>query len=827
MVHAVGGDPLSGTLHAATGLLSSMGRIDAKAEAEVIRAVVEARTDFSGAPYFRPSAGPADTVATSTLGTLQQAESTLSELVWEFRHAPDTKVALRLLASTQDKLRFMTAVRDPTGESTALRGPTLGGRQRHERAVAAGDWAGAFWTSALRLLTYKPDISAGVAGNSLQEFYLISTTVLASMSTETTASSNGAVRSTAVAFGGLVMTQGGSGMADSPPTLLVPALGPRNVPATARLTNDCADLFAKINGAWKDCPSNLWRTFTVLHPDRGRPVAGGPEIPGPYQDLSRATAELSDPCRQAAAAALPLNLTRNSLVVPADTALVDIEFRRGGLGVTTIVGVEDRPPLISYRHRNAPDLEDKIRRLLESVESGVVSDAPEFDPRLAHEVYRELFEGLRKVENYPRWIVSARMGALPLPIGMLVSVPTDCTGLRTNATGHGLSKECALIRFVADDHDIRYAIDLRDALSWFTQVPALPVEAMISVVDPVFFNDPDDPRCRADGCRNLPGLHLRNMALKSAGRRFMGRAVGLSASTVASCQSADALRALAGGEADAGKLTRLAESMKWKAATHTGLAANEDNCRAALEAQRPTLVHVSSHLLTPGFTGKAGENLEALACPFGLVLAAKGSEGSSNHDGFLSVEELRSEPNDFSNVSLLLLSGCKGGAPVLDAVPPAVSLGTELRVKGVRSVLTPLWPVEVLRSSQGVEVVLEAARTGRTLHETLARSRQQWRHRHPHPAHWAGLVLLGPGHPISLVPAGEEGEGHKVRQPRGDSAVESQPAPPAPDERTVPLMEKLNVDAVNHPDSILPTAFALAGVGLVVLLLCLLLRRRR
>lgn len=527
---------------------------------------------------------------------------------------------------------------------------------------------------------------------------------------------------------------------------------------------ECRDDIQRFESAWRSCPANVWRTFTVLHPGERAPVAGAPTREGPYSALAAAARRLSGRCRQSIAARYPVPLAIEDLIVPQGTTLIDLTLSEGGtVAVTWLRSSPDGRPRLLQRHSFSPKLPERLRALLAPFASGSPSRAGPFSPVLAHELYEELFasvglapSGDSQVAEPSDWIVSMDLGAFALPVELLVPRETDCAVIVAGSDQKDVSEACRNISFIGDLHHVRYATDLRDALAWAARRPVPPPLRFVAVTDPVFFDDPDDSRCANGRCSRLPTAAARLRQLGTQGQRNLGRTLGMTDKPLAPVRIEPALlKRLRAGAAGAIAFERVVGSLGIRPTIHRDEDASEDAMLEALRnggaRPRDTMVYVATHLSVPEEAAdRSGEM--ALRAPFGLVFAGSRSDYPLSSDGFLAVDDLQRGFVDASPVSLLALTGCSGARPIVDGVPPARSMASELRQAGVGTVLSYLWPVEDrVADRQMIEVLVGAAESAVSVDRALTSARRRWRRESPHPVHWASLVVLGPGDRIAAT----------------------------------------------------------------------------
>lgn len=518
-----------------------------------------------------------------------------------------------------------------------------------------------------------------------------------------------------------------------------------------RLPAGCSKPIEALQQAWNACPDNAWRTFSVAYPGESAPIQGGPlRTRERYQRLARAASALPPACKQAIAPRLPVSLETHELTLRRDTALISVKLVDHYI-LRRVLWTDD-----AGRTRRADDLRpgpgSYTHMLLSDLARSVAGGTSEpFRPALAHEVYRLLLGDLPPgAAASKHWIAAVQLGPTPLPLELLVSRPSACDAIDPKASAQDLAPSCRDIAWLAEGHDLRYAVDLRDALSWMVLRPhRLPTHASL-IGDPVFLRNPDDPRCASNACAGLPTLAERWKRLLAA-----GRLIDRGSFMTPKAPAPDVLRRLPGTRAWDGALRRLAGAAGWSVETSLGLRADEGALTTALTYPEPSLVVIASHITHPPQSLLDPTSMRStLQVPTGLVLApARDGRLAAENDGFVGLAELADRPADYSRVAAAVLSTCSGSAPIALGRLPTRSVASELRIAGVGSVLSHMWPLpDDAGTRPTVEVLREAFASAVPLRVAHSAAVAAWRAEHPHPSRWAHLILHGPGHAVVSSP---------------------------------------------------------------------------
>jgi CHAT domain-containing protein len=317
---------------------------------------------------------------------------------------------------------------------------------------------------------------------------------------------------------------------------------------------------------------------------------------------------------------------------------------------------------------SAAAIEDKIKKVREALEpqAAMISDIPEFDLALSHDLYKTLLEPVKAAWGGAKSLIVVTNGALGLlPLGVLTTAP------------HELAKEgptFAAYRAVPWLSRTQ-AVTMVPSASALRTLRRLPAgspqrEKLIAFGDP-WFNDKQAAEAAADSVQlAVAGMQTRGIPLK---RRAGPQTEGVDSAELGQLprlpDTADELRSIA-----------LALEADPTRALHLGREANEQLVKKT-DLSGFKIVAFATHGLVPG-------ELDGLDQP-ALALSAPGVAGVDG-DGLLTMQEILSLKLD---ADWVVLSACNTGAGAGAGAEAASGLGRAFFYAGTRAILVTNWSV--------------------------------------------------------------------------------------------------------------------------------------
>lgn len=181
----------------------------------------------------------------------------------------------------------------------------------------------------------------------------------------------------------------------------------------------------------------------------------------------------------------------------------------------------------------------------------------------------------------------------------------------------------------------------------------------------------------------------------------------------------------------------------WLPTTLTGTDATESALRSAL-SQKYRIVHIATHGLSRT-KGSGDRTLGAQTEQIALALSrATGSLSvDPNNDGWLTEEELSSN-RDLASTEMIVLSACETGLGSARAGLQLAGLRRALLLRaGAHSVVSSLWKVNDVVTSELMEQFYQTLAAGATRAVALSDASHHIRRKYKHPYYWAAFQLHG------------------------------------------------------------------------------------
>jgi len=311
-------------------------------------------------------------------------------------------------------------------------------------------------------------------------------------------------------------------------------------------------------------------------------------------------------------------------------------------------------------------IESKVKKLREALEpqAAMISDIPEFDLALSHELYTSLLEPVRAAWGDAKSLIVITNGALGLlPLGVLTIVP------------HQLSKDGPIFSGYRSAPWLSraYAVTMVPSASALRTLRRLPPgsekrEQLIAFGDPWFNEEQASHAAMSGGV--VAEVQARGITLK---RRASPQIEGANSMGIGELprlpDTADELRSIA--------LALEADPTK---ALHLGKEANEQLVKKT-DLSGFKIVAFATHGLVPG-------ELDGLDQP-ALALSAPNVAGVEG-DGLLTMEEILTLKLD---ADWVVLSACNTGAAAGAGAEAASGLGRAFFYAGTRAILVTNWSV--------------------------------------------------------------------------------------------------------------------------------------
>ncbi len=317
------------------------------------------------------------------------------------------------------------------------------------------------------------------------------------------------------------------------------------------------------------------------------------------------------------------------------------------------------------------DLESKIRTLREALEPQVttIADIPEFDLKLAHELYLLLLKPVEAGWKSSRQLIVVTNGALGLlPLSLLPTAPAQMQETETPFAGY------RNVPWLARTHATT-TVPSAAALRTLRQIPASAVgrEPMIGFGDPFFSKEQAQEAADTKTLDEEIQVSMANMRGVPLKRRAAPQLSNVDSAELAQLprlpDTADELRSIAAAlEADPSKVLQL------------GLKANETAVKK-MDLSRFKVIVFATHGLVPG-------ELNGLTQPALALSAPDASE--SDGDGLLTMEEILALR---LNADWVVLSACNTGSGAGAGAEAASGLGRAFFYAGTRALLVTNWSV--------------------------------------------------------------------------------------------------------------------------------------
>ena len=320
------------------------------------------------------------------------------------------------------------------------------------------------------------------------------------------------------------------------------------------------------------------------------------------------------------------------------------------------------------------DIDSKVRKLREALEpqAAMISDIPEFDLKLAYELYSLLLKPVESGWASAKNIVLVTNGALGLlPLSLLPTAPSE-----VKPNDDPLFASYRNVPWLARTHAVTTVPSAAALRTLRNLPPGKPNRGeLIAFGDPYFSKDEQDEAEKSDAPQQVaaagdPGNVTRGVPLK---RRSSPKLEGVASADLAMLprlpDTADELKSIALAlQADPSKVLNL------------GVKANEQAVKT-LDLSGFKVLAFATHGLVPG-------ELDGLTQP-ALALSSPDVTGNDG-DGLLTMEEILALKLD---ADWVVLSACNTGAGAGAGAEAASGLGRAFFYAGTRALLVTNWSV--------------------------------------------------------------------------------------------------------------------------------------
>jgi CHAT domain-containing protein len=352
-------------------------------------------------------------------------------------------------------------------------------------------------------------------------------------------------------------------------------------------------------------------------------------------------------------------------------ALLSFYFGQGGSFVWAIP--KNGPVAFAAINATSGDIESKVRKLREALEpqAAMISDIPEFDLKLAYELYSILLKPVESGWTSAKNLIVITNGALGLlPLSLLPTAPSE-----VKLDDDPLFSGYRNVPWLARTHAVT-TVPSAAALRTLRNLPAGKPNRgeLIAFGDPYFSKEQQADAEKADAPLQVAdvsgGNVTRGMPLK---RRNSPKLEGVDSAELAMLprlpDTADELKSIALAlQADPSKVLNL------------GKQANEQAVKT-LDLSGFKVLAFATHGLVPGELNGLTQPALALSSP-----AVTGNEG----DGLLTMEEILGLKLD---ADWVVLSACNTGAGSGAGAEAASGLGRAFFYAGTRALLVTNWSV--------------------------------------------------------------------------------------------------------------------------------------
>ncbi len=417
-----------------------------------------------------------------------------------------------------------------------------------------------------------------------------------------------------------------------------------------------------------------------------------------------------------------------------DEALVSLYL--GAFNSFIWVVPKQGPVAFAAQRISAKAIEEKVRELRKALEpeASTIADIPQFDLKLAYELYTLLLQPVEPAWKPAKHLVVVTNGALGLlPLSLL---PTAAFEPKAN-----LEPAFANYRdvpWLARTHAVTM-VPSTAALRTLRQLPAGSTkrEKFIGFGDPYFNTEQASESGQPEQVVQVADATMRGLPLR---RRSSPQTRGVDSASLAMLprlpDTAEELKSIAFAlEADPSKVL------------HLGIKANEQTVKTA-DLSKYRIVVFATHGLVPG-------DLDGLTQP-ALALTAPAVAGVAG-DGLLTMEEILGLKLD---ADWVVLSACNTGAAAGAGAEAASGLGRAFFYAGTRAILVTNWSVH---SASARELVSDLFRRqsadpkisrGEALRQAMiamiddkgqADAGGKMLFAYAHPLFWAPYTIIGDG----------------------------------------------------------------------------------
>jgi CHAT domain-containing protein len=356
-------------------------------------------------------------------------------------------------------------------------------------------------------------------------------------------------------------------------------------------------------------------------------------------------------------------------LVPGE-ALLSFYFGQGGSFVWAVP--KEGPVAFAAISATSGDIESKVRKLREALEpqAAMISDIPEFDLKLAYELYALLLKPVESGWSSAKNLIVVTNGALGLlPLSLLPTAPSEA-----KLDGDPLFSGYRAVPWLARSHAVTTVPSAAALRTLRNLPPAKPNRGeLIAFGDPYFSKEQqEDAESVAASLQvaDATGNVMRGVPLK---RRSSPQLEGVDSADLAMLprlpDTAEELKSIALAlQADPSKVVNL------------GAQANEQTVKT-LDLSGLKVLAFATHGLVPGELNGLTQPALALSSP-----AVTGNEG----DGLLTMEEILGLKLD---ADWVVLSACNTGAGAGAGAEAASGLGRAFFYAGTRALLVTNWSV--------------------------------------------------------------------------------------------------------------------------------------
>jgi CHAT domain-containing protein len=419
-------------------------------------------------------------------------------------------------------------------------------------------------------------------------------------------------------------------------------------------------------------------------------------------------------------------------VLRPDEAFVGFHLGRRNSFVWAVT--KDRPVGFSVIRMSAGEIEEKVDALRRALAPDVatVSDIPQFDVELAHELFKTLLGPVEATWRSSKSLIVATSGDLgTLPLGLLVTEPPG----KAEEAGQPLFASYRNIAWLARTHSIAVVPSGASLWTLRNQAASSPKRGrFIGFGDPLFNRDQPPNQAPADPAGSAT---TRSIPLDL---RASPRTRSVDSASIASLprlpDTAEELKTIASIlEVDPAKVL------------HLGREANEHVVKN-IDLSKYRTVAFATHGLMAG-------ELDGLSQP-ALALSAPEIAGVEG-DGLLTMEEILGLKLD---ADWVVLSACNTSSGANEGAETATGLGRAFFYAGTRALLVTNWSVhtesardlvaELFRRQRADPQITRAEALRQAMVEMLDTGGMKDRagktaYTYAHPIFWAPYTVIGDG----------------------------------------------------------------------------------